>query len=545
MNQEYKNIYMFKNPIRHFLNVENIEYPIVAHKHDDINLYAPTKPVRFTIRKYYGQNDQRELLLPNLLNFYVLYEHVKSFPNFENIALISSFSRVSSSLKTGDFKVYNYQNHLEKDLCRLTIFDTLFRFDIKSFYNSIYTHYLVEYTKFSEYIYKSFPNDRYITWLNYGKTGGILTGNYISLYLVEFYLREVMQKLDTRLKELNINHFIENFSDDIYIFSNKTNENKIIECLNVVLFDYNLEANSSKYITYDYITYNNENLVTKYWKTVIRKQKTHELSLLKNSVSPDMKYNMNFINQIIYRMTKLQEPKLQAVFVKNFFKGSFFTRIDPNIYNFTFENLHQLQFIMKKFPETILYIMPKIRRYDLVKQHMPNFFLVFFNEIINSKYYEEQMYVLYGLHTLNVDEISKNKKIFEAVMSTGNQILKSYFIINYLPKGYDLRSLLVKNEENWFLNYHIIMKMNDSNLDDDIDEYLIPEFVKTKLLSNPNNSQYIEKKNKYHSFYKNNILLNNKIFKSLEEVEIEITSYLNEKIKERTEEVKKANSLIL
>lgn len=545
MNQEYKNIYMFKNPIRHFLNVENIEYPIVAHKPDDINLYAPTKPVRFTIRKYYGQNDQRELLLPNLLNFYVLYEHVKSFPNFENIALISSFSRVSSSLKTGDFKVYNYQNHLEKDLCRLTIFDTLFRFDIKSFYNSIYTHYLVEYTKFSEYIYKSFPNDRYITWLNYGKTGGILTGNYISLYLVEFYLREVMQKLDTRLKELNINHFIENFSDDIYIFSNKTNENKIIECLNVVLFDYNLEANSSKYITYDYITYNNENLVTKYWKTVIRKQKTHELSLLKNSVSPDMKYNMNFINQIIYRMTKLQEPKLQAVFVKNFFKGSFFTRIDPNIYNFTFENLHQLQFIMKKFPETILYIMPKIRRYDLVKQHMPNFFLVFFNEIINSKYYEEQMYVLYGLHTLNVDEISKNKKIFEAVMSTGNQILKSYFIINYLPKGYDLRSLLVKNEENWFLNYHIIMKMNDSNLDDDIDEYLIPEFVKTKLLSNPNNSQYIEKKNKYHSFYKNNILLNNKIFKSLKEVEIEITSYLNEKIKERTEEVKKANSLIL
>lgn len=484
-------------------------------------------------------------MLPNLLNFYVLYEHVKSFPNFENIALISSFSRVSSSLKTGDFKVYNYQNHLEKDLCRLTIFDTLFRFDIKSFYNSIYTHYLVEYTKFLEYIYKSFPNDRYITWLNYGKTGGILAGNYISLYLVEFYLREVMQKLDTRLKELNINHFIENFSDDIYIFSNKTNENKIIECLNVVLFDYNLEANSSKYITYDYITYNNENLVTKYWKTVIRKQKTHELSLLKNSVSPDMKYNMNFINQIIYRMTKLQEPKLQAVFVKNFFKGSFFTRIDPNIYNFTFENLHQLQFIMKKFPETILYIMPKIRRYDLVKQHMPNFFLVFFNEIINSKYYEEHMYVLYGLHTLNVDEISKNKKIFEAVMSTGNQILKSYFIINYLPKGYDLRSLLVKNEENWFLNYHIIMKMNDSNLDDDIDEYLIPEFVKTKLLSNPNNSQYIEKKNKYHSFYKNNILLNNKIFKSLEEVEIEITSYLNEKIKERTEEVKKANSLIL
>ena len=216
-------------------------------------------------------------MLPNLLNFYVLYEHVKSFPNFENIALISSFSRVSSSLKTGDFKVYNYQNHLEKDLCRLTIFDTLFRFDIKSFYNSIYTHYLVEYTKFLEYIYKSFPNDRYITWLNYGKTGGILAGNYISLYLVEFYLREVMQKLDTRLKELNINHFIENFSDDIYIFSNKTNENKIIECLNVVLFDYNLEANSSKYITYDYITYNNENLVTKYWKTVIRKQKTHEL----------------------------------------------------------------------------------------------------------------------------------------------------------------------------------------------------------------------------------------------------------------------------
>lgn len=417
-------------------------------------------------------------MLPNLLNFYVLYEHVKSFPNFENIALISSFSRVSSSLKTGDFKVYNYQNHLEKDLCRLTIFDTLFRFDIKSFYNSIYTHYLVEYTKFLEYIYKSFPNDRYITWLNYGKTGGILAGNYISLYLVEFYLREVMQKLDTRLKELNINHFIENFSDDIYIFSNKTNENKIIECLNVVLFDYNLEANSSKYITYDYITYNNENLVTKYWKTVIRKQKTHELSLLKNSVSPDMKYNMNFINQIIYRMTKLQEPKLQAVFVKNFFKGSFFTRIDPNIYNFTFENLHQLQFIMKKFPETILYIMPKIRRYDLVKQHMPNFFLVFFNEIINSKYYEEHMYVLYGLHTLNVDEISKNKKIFEAVMSTGNQILKSYFIINYLPKGYDLRSLLVKNEENWFLNYHIIMKMNDSNLDDDIDEYLIQNLLK-------------------------------------------------------------------
>ena len=138
MNPNYKNIYMFKNPIRHFLNVENLLYPSFTLNVNEIDDYAPTKPLKFTIRKYYGQDEQRELLMPNLLNFALLFSHVESFPNFYDIESISVHSSMSANLDTGDFKAYVYQKNVENDLLRLTKFDKLYRYDIKSFYNSIY-----------------------------------------------------------------------------------------------------------------------------------------------------------------------------------------------------------------------------------------------------------------------------------------------------------------------------------------------------------------------------------------------------------------------
>lgn len=362
MDKRYKNIFMFKNPIRHFLNAECLNYPIVTmNKDSDLANLDWTVPVDFNIRKYYGKDEVRNLKIPNYLNFNALYEHCSKMNNFFDFGKIgSAHSRVKVNLETGDFSAYSFQRNVEADLHKLTLLDTLFKFDIKSFYKSIYTHDLVKYTDFANSVYN---NDTFITNINNGKTDGILMGNYISLYLTEFLLNEIMTKIKTELKNKNIKSIVSNFSDDIYIFSLNKYENEIKKTVNQVLVEYNLETNDSKYEKFDYLKYNDFNTLTKEWKRVISIQKQHERYIgtlnddLEEGKEPK-KYYMNFTNQLIYRISNLKEDKLRSVFAKNFFKSSYFKNMDPINYKFTKENIHQLEFIMSENPETILYIVP-------------------------------------------------------------------------------------------------------------------------------------------------------------------------------------------
>ena len=110
---DYNNIYNFKNPIRHFINIDNIIFP-TSPASIDIDDTCWTKPIKFTIRK--NDNSFRTLKLPNIISLTCAYEHFKTFPHFDDPQqLDTSHKRLSVRLNTGDFAIGEYDVQLEND----------------------------------------------------------------------------------------------------------------------------------------------------------------------------------------------------------------------------------------------------------------------------------------------------------------------------------------------------------------------------------------------------------------------------------------------
>ena len=76
------NLYNFKNPIRHFLNIDNI---ILPNDLDDIDLSGLcwTSPIKFRIRK--DEKSYRVLKFPNILNFLCALREFKEMDHFYDI----------------------------------------------------------------------------------------------------------------------------------------------------------------------------------------------------------------------------------------------------------------------------------------------------------------------------------------------------------------------------------------------------------------------------------------------------------------------------
>lgn len=518
------NIYMFKNPLRFFLNIDkiyNLEKSYInSLKDEDVSW---TTPANFKIRKYYGKSEFRMLKLPNLLNFFFLYHKCKNEHNFFDFNSISAFSRVKVNIRTGDFVSYVYQKQLEKDLDLLTKYDYLYKFDIKSFYSSINTHILQEETKITF-------GDRFIGNLNDGYSSGILMGSYISLFLAEKFLDKIMRKINDKLIEIiGITKFkLYNFSDDIYVFGYEKNERSIKKIINEVLFDFSLELNDSKFEKLDYLSLNNNNVLTKYWKKVIHKQSLSTnvdgitySEKIKNKTN-DEGYYLNILNQLIYRRNLLQDEKKKSIFINGFFKSKFFNFMNFNDFNITRENLHQIQFIIKNHPETVLYIIEKMKNIKFNDDFFDFLKTTFFNSL-DKEFYEEQLYYYFALKKYNTN-YKFEKEIIEKVMKSNNQILSSYFVINEIDcDDYALEYLNEKNN-NWVLNYHIILKSKDKiDIDTYLKKYLCPRMVKET-------KRYV-----YIDFYKKLLDNNYKIINSISGVSTKINEFILEKNKEKEE----------
>lgn len=523
MNKQYKNIYMFKNPVRHFLNAENINYEVTIDniQNNYLKYQCWTKPINFFIRKYYGKDDCRTLKIPNFMNFYISYLLLKDKQNFFEFNKISNFSRVKPNLDTGDFAAYTYEEQLQDDLLQLSKYDKLLIFDIKSFYSSIYTHEL------QELIVEVLTKDTYITALNDGRTDGILMGNYISLYLAEFLLEKIMSEINQKIKDKDIFAKIKNFSDDIYVFAYNKNIQDIKNIVSKTLQEFSLEINESKTKETDYILYLSENIITKYWRTIINKQRGHEKNIDSyNRVQKDndkkLLYSMNFLNQLIYRYTLLHDEKNGAILFKNFFKTEFWYELDINKYKISNENIHQLFFIMKNVPETILYVALKMKKISRIhKREFSKFFeQQFAKSVDDDKFYEEQLYFYFGWCMLKGDDdfISDNR--FDTIMSLKNQVLQSIIVMGKEKSNIDFEQYLKKGEENWFLNYHLILQLNykPSKLKKKIKEYLLPKQLENTT-SGPTYEAYI-------NFYLKNINNNVPFVKLIEDVEMDIDNYL-------------------
>jgi hypothetical protein len=75
----------------------------------------------------------------------------------------------------------------------------------------------------------------------------------------------------------------------------------------------------------------------------------------------------------------------------------------------------------------------------------------------------------------------------------------------------------------WFQNYHLIMYTQElfDNLDNSIDEYLLPDFAKREA-----------QKNAYKEFYKKNLQAKNPMVMSVDEVCEELHEYLDIRFEE-------------
>lgn len=498
------NLYNFKNPVKNFLDIDNIKLPDDLDSFD-IKKLCWAKPFNFRVKK---QDDKyRTLKMPNILNFARAYKYFKDIPNFNDIKNMDSLhKRLSANIETGDFVSGEYEIQLERDFERLCVYDNLLRMDIKEYYGRIYTHY-IDFQGLDE---------RFLSNMNLGATNGLIMGNYLSLYFAELNLKNVSIDIQEEIEKEGIECEFSYFSDDFYFFCNKDSNKKVITIFDKVLEKYELERNDNKKEIWNYERFNKYNLVARYWKKVIA-----YCNKKFNDESNENK--LYFINQLIYRISNIQDEKLKKVFVNNFFKTKYF-REKLEFHKCLVKNYdyHQLCFIFKFSPETLLYAIDKfnaMNNFDNNKLY--NFFRVRYKEVLREPFNEIQLYFFYAIKILDFTDILIEEK--NAVLQSNNQILISYYLKEGIFEREDIDILKTYiDEKYWFQNYHLILYSPDliDDIENSIDKYLKP----VKATANQRIS--------YMAFYKDNILLNNSIIRDITAVQAEIEEYLRLKIEE-------------
>ncbi len=510
---DLNSLYNFKNPIRHFFNINAIAFDCSEScTFEDL---AWTTPVKFKIFK--TEDSQRTIGFPNILNFYHTVKKFQSEPNFFDIGAISLKKRVSPDLNTGEFSVLNYYRSIQSDAFNLTKYDKLLILDIKSFYGRIYTHDF----GFSDGNYL----EQRVTSLNSGRTNGLLLGSYLSLYLAEKFLLKIEKKLDEMLTEQHIDCHYEYFSDDFYFFCNQADKDRIIEGFAKVLDAYELQVNYDKTVVFDFEEYTKDNNLEKLWKKIIllstEKDKAileerDEASLWEQEVEEDdeefydekiqndtdaeeFRDHPAFFTQLVYRLSQISELKYKRIFLANFFKTFYFYNLNPDLYVLSQSDLNYICYIYKLMPETILYSLPTIMRMKGFNHStFRDFVLARFNSVLHTDRQEEQVYFYYAIKLCGFDTELVCFK--DKVLHSENQILISYFILDKIITEADYQNEISHPQEGkWLQNYHYILANDKTNID--------------MLL--PTNAKKPRQRQSYYDFYHRNLESDIPIFYAL------------------------------
>ncbi|WP_252243425.1 MULTISPECIES: hypothetical protein [unclassified Clostridium] len=510
------NVYNFKNPVKHFLDIDSLKMPgnIEALRLYDLSW---TESFKFRVKK--SDSKFRTLKIPNILNFVRAYYFYNDLPNFEDVQQLDiKHKRLSANIETGDFAGGEFDIQLEKDFERLCIYDELMKLDIKDYYGRIYTHRLDKNQK----------DERYFTNLNLGATNGLIMGNYLSLYFAESYLAEISKELEQRLQEQEIECEFTYFSDDFYFYYNKGNQDNIIKIFDYVLESHELERNEGKLEVWNYESFNNYNVVERYWKKV--------MSHCNTRFNDDSDKNkLYFINQLIYRMSKLKDDKLKRVFINNFFKTKYFQKLDLEKFKVKIYDYHQLCFLMKFTPECMLYLIDRLDEMsDFDNDKLYEFFKVRYSQSLKSEYNEEQLYYHYAIKKFKFDDILRD--VCKLVLKSNNQVLISYYLKEKLFDGEGIDYLKQKtDEEYWFQNYHLILYNEDllANLESSISKYIMPKNSFDKPTDDLNKMERKRnQRNHYMNFYKENLLESKAIIRDIDDVGDELNDYLELKFEE-------------
>ncbi|MGL4451788.1 MAG: hypothetical protein ACRCTZ_11415 [Sarcina sp.] len=513
------NLYNFKNSIRHFVNINNVIFPEDISNFDKTDLVW-SEPFNFRIRKI--DDKYRMLKLPNVLNFRRAYEEFVKLDNFDDIqSMDSGFKRLSANMDTGDFTEGEYDKQLEIDFERLSIYDNMIKIDIKEYYGRIYTHYL-----------GLDSNETFLTNMNLGQTNGLIMGNYISLYCAELYLTKISNEIKKELAKIkDLECEFSYFSDDFFFFCNKEDNATVIKIFDQVLDRYQLERNDNKSEFWTYEKFNKYNMVTRYWKKVIAISNTRFKKYIDESTREIKKNNkLYFINQLVYRMSNLEDDKLKKVFINNFFKTKFFRELDLDKYQIRNYDYHQLCFLFKTTPECLLYSIDKFLELDeFNKEKIKKFFLVRYKESLKKPFNDEQLFYYYAIKKLNLNSILIDTT--SLVINSDNQILISYYLKENLFNHVEIDLLKqMTDEKYWFQSYHLILytKCLRENLEKNIKIYLIPNEIE-KILKENKKQPKIQR---YTEFYKQNLINGIEMIESIDKVNEAINKYLELKIEE-------------
>ena len=496
------NIYNFKNPIRHFFNLDNIKFDVSeSFKFKDLTW---TAPVKFKIFK--TENSQRVISFPNILNFYHAIKLFQKEDNFWDIKSMSMKNRVSPDLDTGEFSVLSYYNAVQQDAFNLTKFDKLMILDIKSFYGRIYTHDL------------KFVGDDNLeqraSSLNRGRTNGLLLGSYLSLFLAEKVLLDIEERLDEELKLHGIQCHYEYFSDDFYFFCNNSDIKKITDIFSAVLEEYDLQVNHEKTTIEDFEEYTKKNNLEKLWKKIINMSsaKDERIKFAKH-ITRECDNHPVLFTQLVYRLSQIPELKYKRIFLANFFKTQYFYELDPSLYTLSQSDLNYICYIYKLMPETILYSLPHVMGMKGFKLSIfKEFVLSRFRAVLQTEKQEEQVYFYYAIKLCKFDEDLVNFK--EMVLKSKNQILISYLVMDKIIQEADYSEYIGSPQESdWLQNYHYLLTYDKSKTD-----ILLPHRAKDN------------QKCSYTNFYKRNLDAGIPILKPIDEIYPGVRKFIKNKI---------------
>lgn len=511
--------YNFKNTIRFFLDIENMDFSTV-----NINKKTWSEPFVFRIKK--DNNAFRTLQIPNIYNFYVAYQYYKIKLNdfsidFERFEELDSHKRMKISYELGEFKENNYDEWQLNDYNKLIEYDYLLRFDIKSFYEKIYTHYILNDLTDDKKV------DKYLSHMNNGRTAGLIMGNYISLFMAELLSRKISKSLEEKLKEKGIKCYFSYFSDDFYLFVNKNYVDYVTDIFDEVLEKYDLTKNEEKIKIYDYLKYTNDDRIEKYWKIITSKSSRQQYSQSIKIIKGEIKYNNNlfFTNQLIYRLNKLEDYRLKRVFIVNFFKSKFFRKIDFSNTYLNKYNYHQILYLIKEFPEIILYIDRILNSFEEFKSdQFKNTIVRFYIESLRKNYHDEQLYYFLLIDKLDCLDKVRTDDVNLKVIDTKNSILISYYLKKELFTEDNLNIIKEYDEERyWLVYYYLILKDEKlyANLEKSVIRYLIPKSA--------NKSDCIDC---YKEFYYKNLYNKTDILLDFDKVKTNIDEYFKAKYKE-------------
>lgn len=507
--------YNFKNTIRFFVNIDNLYFP---KEIDDIKKLSWCVPVNFRIKK--DDNSYRIIKLPNILNFYCAFNVFKNYDNFNLNEQINAHTKLVPNIITGDFMSGEYDKQVNQELQLLCNYDNLLKVDIKSFYDCIYTHNLDFLNQPS--------HELFLTNYNSGNTNGLIMGNYISLYIAENFLSKIADDLDVKFKNFNCCFYY--FSDDFYFFCNSIDNIRILDIFDKVLEKYDLERNPNKLKTFSYLEYNDEQILSRYWTSIISGS---EQRFSKN------KFNntLYFLNQLVYRLEKLENYNLQKIFLTTFFKSKYFSNLNLNDFCFRDYNQHQFCYIISICPEILLYSINKLKDINFFKTDtFKNFLKNNYLKSLSRSFNDEQLYYYYAIKVLNFDDILKDSE--SIVSSSNNQILISYYLRDKIFSENSIGYLKTKIDEYyWFQNYHLILYDEElySNLEESIIKYLLPNQINTENAINSYKtniktpSKEAKKISYYIEFYSNNLISKKSFINDSSDIKFSIEKYIEDK----------------